>query len=83
MKIPSQEESIQAGKAMAQQEDAEINAYLKRYNLVMERTGTGLRYKILKQGAGINPSSGMKATVKFKTSLLDGTICYSSDSTGN
>lgn len=83
MKMPTQEESIQAGKSMAKQEDTEINAYIERYNLAMERTGTGLRYKILKQGTGVNPSPGMKATVKFKTSLLDGTICYSSDSTGN
>jgi FKBP-type peptidyl-prolyl cis-trans isomerase len=83
MKMPSQEESIQAGKAMAKQEDTEINAYIKRYNLVMERTGTGLRYKILSKGVGLNASTGMKATVKFKTSLLDGTVCYSSDSTGN
>ncbi len=80
---PSQEQSIQAGKSMAKQEDADITSYVKRYNLQMERTGTGLRYRIINEGVGKKAAANMKATVKFKTSLLDGTICYSSDSTGN
>lgn len=83
VKMPTTEESIQAGKSMARQEDGDITAYVKRYDLQMERTGTGLRYKIFKEGIGKKAGPGMKATVKFKTSLLDGTICYSSDSTGN
>lgn len=83
LKMPTTEESIQAGKSMARQEDGDITAYVKRYDLQMERTGTGLRYIIFKAGEGKKAAPGMKATVKFKTSLLDGTICYSSDSTGN
>jgi FKBP-type peptidyl-prolyl cis-trans isomerase len=79
----NQEQSIQAGKSMAKQEDAEITSYVNRYNLQMERTGTGLRYRIINEGVGKKAAANMKATVKFKTSLLDGTICYSSDSTGN
>jgi FKBP-type peptidyl-prolyl cis-trans isomerase FkpA len=76
------ERILEANKAHVQIESKEIDNYIKRRNLSVERTGTGLRYLITKQNDGKQAVSGMTATLKYSISLLDGTVCYSSDSLG-
>ncbi len=49
----------------------------------MIATGTGLRYMITKRGDGKELAQvGQTARVAYKVSLLDGTVCYSSEKTG-
>ena len=48
----------------------------------MTTTGTGLRYMITHKGKGEAAVVEKYAKVNYKISLLDGTLCYSSDSTG-
>lgn len=77
------ESMIRVNRELAKKESDAIDNYIRRRNLKMERTGTGLRYCFLeKNDAGTAARTGMKATVKYTVALLDGTTCYSSDSTG-
>jgi len=77
-----QEPLIRVNKRLMQKESAEINSYIVRNKLTMKQSGTGLRYFINEEGSGSYAGSGMHATVKYTVALLDGTPCYSSDSTG-
>jgi FKBP-type peptidyl-prolyl cis-trans isomerase FkpA len=77
-----QEPLIRINKSLMQKESAAINAYIVKNKLQMKQSGTGLRYQIIKQGSGDFVKSGMKVKVNYTVGLLDGTMCYSSDSTG-
>ena len=64
-------------------ENDQINDYIRQHGLNMQTSGAGLRYQILKG----NPKGKIIQTqdivqVKYKISLLDGTLCYSSDKKG-
>jgi FKBP-type peptidyl-prolyl cis-trans isomerase FkpA len=77
------EDIIQVNKPAVVMESDEINAYVKAHNYGMQTTGTGLRYLLVKE----NPKEkkiekGDRIKVKYKVSLLDGTLCYSSDNKG-
>ena len=77
-----QDKLIEANKMYVKKESDEIDQYVKRRGLQMSTTGTGLRYVITQKGTGVIAMPEQRAKVNFKISLLDGTLCYSSDSTG-
>ncbi|MCE9538663.1 MAG: FKBP-type peptidyl-prolyl cis-trans isomerase, partial [Bacteroidetes bacterium] len=77
-----QDKLIVANKMYVRQESDEINNYVKHKGWKMTTTGTGLRYMITNKGNGAAAEVGKYAKVNYKISLLDGTLCYSSDSTG-
>ncbi len=63
--------------------DAErISNYAKRRNWNMTESKTGIWYEIYEKGNGKKAEEGQIAVFNYKISLLDGTVCYSSDSTG-
>ncbi len=63
--------------------DAErINSFAKRRGWKMQQSQTGLWYMIYDETNDEKASIGKIATLKYKISLLDGTLCYSSDSLG-
>ncbi len=65
-------------------EQDEINAYIKAHGYTMQSTGTGLRYMLIKENKkGKAIKSKNEVEIKFKVSLLDGTVCYSSDKNGS
>lgn len=76
------EKLIDANKIYVKQESDEIDQYVAHHNWNMITTGTGLRYMITKKGTGKQAEESERARLNFKISLLDGTLCYSSDSTG-
>ncbi len=66
-------------------EDAErIESFIERKKWDMKQSETGLCYQIYENGdnAGELAKKGDIATLNFRVELLDGTLCYSSDSTG-
>jgi len=63
-------------------ENEQIEAYINRYGYKMETTETGLRYLILEQGKGNQPKWMSEVKLKYTLELLNGTYCYSSDSSG-
>jgi FKBP-type peptidyl-prolyl cis-trans isomerase len=75
--------SADLNKTWSEDEDLYIQKYLERRpDWKMTETGTGLRYMIYEHGEGDTARTGLYAKVNFSISLLDGTLCYSSDSTG-
>lgn len=77
-----QDKLIDVNKMYVKQESDEIDQYVSHRNWQMTTTGTGLRYMITKKGEGEKALPDKFARVNYKVSLLDGTVCYSSDSTG-
>lgn len=76
------QELITSHQMYIKQEDDEINQYIKRHKYVMQTTRTGIHYMFYKHGNGDQPEVGDYATVSYKVSLLDGTVCYDSKSEG-
>lgn len=60
-----------------------IRSYVDRRGLKMDTTTTGLYYSVLKTGNGKAARLLDRVSVRYTLGLLDGTTCYSSDSTGN
>ena len=77
------EQLVKVNKAQVYSEDDQIEDFLKRYKYPVETTATGLRYYIYKTNKGIKPNAHSIVQIAYRVHLLDGTLCYSSDSTGN
>jgi FKBP-type peptidyl-prolyl cis-trans isomerase len=74
---------IENQKAMISDETADIDAYIARKGIQMQSTKTGLRYNIyVKQSETDSIRNLDEVEIKFKVSLLNGDLIYSSDSTG-
>ncbi len=67
---------IKVNKKFVETENDRINKYIQRRGLQVTETGTGLRYVIIQKGNGMQAKNGMIARVKYKVSLLNGTVCY-------
>lgn len=77
----SQKKSSDFSKDLAIEEDLNIKMYLdQRKSWKVTETGSGLRYFIYEHGTGAYAQSDLLAEVKFKIYLLDGTLCYKTDS---
>ncbi len=74
---------VDANKIYVKRESDEIDQYVKHKKWRMTTTGSGLRYMITQKGSGLSPQTEQHVKLNFKISLLDGTLCYSSDSTGS
>lgn len=85
--FPSQREVNRSMEAVNRQmtldEDSEIEGYARRRGWEMTKTGTGLRYMVLQNGQGLtHPQTGQRVTLTYEISLLDGSVVYSSDTSG-
>lgn len=67
---------IEASKSRMKMEDQLIENYIHRKGLLTQKTGTGLRYVIQVKGNGELAKPEDMAEVKYKVSLLNGTLCY-------
>ena len=66
------------------EEDArEIEAYAERNGWQLKTTQSGLSYMIYENGKGDKAVAGKTATLKYTVSLLDSTVCYSSEQSGH
>ena len=83
IEIPEKEELIKHQSDIVSFETADIENYIKRMGYEMQLTGTGLRYQILDEGTGKDSvKTGDEVSLDYKVLLLDGTLLYSSDSSG-
>ena len=75
------EESIEMNSTFSEEEEASIDAYLKRRpDWKMSKTGTGLQYFIYqKRDNNDSVKIGDVVSVEFSVELLDGTVCYESN----
>lgn len=67
---------------MIQKDRERIQNYIERKNLKMIQSPTGLWYQIIKEGEGDFLTEKSRIILKYECSLLDGTLCYSSDNLG-
>ncbi len=78
-KAPDKEDLIRRNKDLVVQENQRIDAFVSRRQWPMKASGTGLRYWVMEAGNGDSVQTGDVIAVYYEISLLDGTICYSSD----
>jgi FKBP-type peptidyl-prolyl cis-trans isomerase len=78
----TKEAMVGVNRILIKKDAEKIKAYLKRRNLSMKQTESGLWYAIIEKGTGNPVKEGQKATILYKVELLDGTLCYHSDSLG-
>jgi FKBP-type peptidyl-prolyl cis-trans isomerase len=81
---PAEEKDMmmRVNKFLVQKDNELINSYATRRGWEMELTESGLFYEIYKQTNGDKVKEGMKISLAYTLSLLDGTLCYSSDKDG-
>ena len=73
---------VQANQSSVRLEDEDIDLYIKRQNLDVIRTETGLRYQITKKGKGKLIKAKNIVSIEYKTYSIDGKLLYSSDEEG-
>lgn len=76
------EDLIEANRNLVKREQEKIREYVNEQNMEMEKTGTGMWYKISDAGKGDLIQTGDVVTLEFSVHLLDGTLCYDSENKG-
>ena len=71
-----------ANRYLLNEEEEDIENYVKRHGLNMTSTGTGLRYQILKQGSERQISKGDRVTLEYELHSIAGDLIYSSENDG-
>jgi len=77
-----QQELVDVNKILVQKDHDIIVSYAKRRGWDMQTTDAGLWYEIYHHGQGDSVRTGDMVSMEYSLSLLDGTVCYSSDSLG-
>ncbi len=73
---------MEVNRLLVKKDSARIADNVKKMDWDMKQTKTGLWYMIYEKGSGMKSEKGLHATINYKVTLLDGTLCYSSDSLG-
>lgn len=75
---------IRVNKILVDKDSDRINKYAERRGWNLSVSNTGLYYEIIKKTENSKDSirKGDVISIKYDVSLLDGTKCYSSDSSG-
>ena len=71
-----------ANRYMLNEEEEDIENYVKRHGLTMTSTGTGLRYQILKQGSEKRIEKGEEVSMEYELCSIAGDLIYSSENDG-
>ncbi len=73
---------MKVNKKLVKSEEEQIDDFIQRYKWTMDKTGTGLRYMIYKNGSGKKAEQGKIVKFNYTVSLLNGDTCYSSQKEG-
>jgi FKBP-type peptidyl-prolyl cis-trans isomerase len=73
---------VKSHQMYIQQEQDEINQYIRQHNYTMRGDSTGMHYMISGPTKGEMPGMGDIVTVSYTISLLDGTVQYDSRKDG-
>lgn len=77
----TKEHSTALNKNLAIEEEIDIKLFLEQHkDWQMTKTGSGLQYYIYEKGDGPKSKVGNLAEVEYTISLLDGTVCYKTES---
>ncbi len=69
-------------KALNEHEEKLINQYIKRHEWNLEKSATGLRYKVYCYGKGPLAKKGDLVRINYKIELINGILAYSSRDDG-
>jgi FKBP-type peptidyl-prolyl cis-trans isomerase FkpA len=73
---PTGEEMIRGNQAAVKLEDRDIDLYVERYGLNVQRTGRGVRYQLLRDEPGTLVRPDQWAVVNYRVELLNGDTAY-------
>lgn len=73
---------ITANKYLVKEDIAHIKNYIKRRNWDMLDGDGGIKYMITHHGLGDSVSRAPELEMDYRIELLDGTVCYSSETDG-
>jgi FKBP-type peptidyl-prolyl cis-trans isomerase FkpA len=59
-------------QAQLKKDDAVLQDYIKKNNLTMQKTASGIYYQVLKPGTGPKPTNGQTVSVNYSGTLLSG-----------
>ena len=76
------EKMVMVNQHMVQQDRELIKSYATRHKWSVTETDNGLFYCITKKVSKNKVQKGKTVSIDYRVELLDGTYCYSSDSTG-
>lgn len=71
-----------ANRYLLNEEEEDIANYVRRHGLDMVKTGTGLRYQILKRGSERQVEKGQEVALEYELQSVAGDMIYSSDNDG-
>jgi FKBP-type peptidyl-prolyl cis-trans isomerase FkpA len=71
------ESLLKANQEAVRVENEQIDDYIIRHNLKMEKTETGIRMMIIKQGIGAKAETGKTVKLSYTVTLLTGDTIYS------
>lgn len=71
-----------AAVAQFKKDDAVLQDYIKKNNLTVQKTPSGIYYQVLKPGTGPKPTPGQTVSVNYNGTLLSGKVFDSSDKAG-
>ena len=70
---------MEENKLNVQREQRDIDSYIRRHELTMRTTGTGVRYALIRDIPGDTARPDQFAHVNYRMELLDGTLAYASE----
>lgn len=71
-----------ANRYLLNEEEEEIENYVHRHGLTPTKTGTGLRYQIMKQGSEQKIEKGEEVILEYELHSIAGDLIYSSENDG-
>ena len=71
-----------ANRYLLNEEEEDIDNYVRRHDLTMVSTGTGLRYQIMKPGSERQVEKGDKVVLEYELHSIAGDLIYSSQNEG-
>lgn len=71
-----------ANRYLVNDEETDIQNYIERHGYEMVATGTGLRYLVVKEGAGELIQPGQKVSLAYELYDITGDLVYSSEKDG-
>ncbi|HEX8504040.1 MAG TPA: FKBP-type peptidyl-prolyl cis-trans isomerase [Hymenobacter sp.] len=71
-----------AVQAQFKKDDAVLQEYIKKNNLTVQKTPSGIYYQVLKPGTGAKPTPGQTVSVNYNGTLLSGKQFDSSEKQG-
>lgn len=80
--VAKRNDLLQENRSAVKLEDRDIDLFVQRHGLVVDRSGTGVRHALLRDAQGETVRAGQWAMVRYRMELLNGDTAYTSSSDG-